>query len=170
MTAGVSNVKEFVLAQRKLVTQQAASGGSGSARPPEIRVSKFSNSGSLKMGFTADVKVPDGTDDLIKEQTEKNRRLLADGLPPDQSLISVFAVKEEEGEEDELSDPIMDGWELLSIGPEGFEIRLNFTNPVAISSSDEPDLLLIQLDLSSFENESGQKFPESLVKYSPIPT
>ena len=35
------------------------------------------------MGFTSDVKVPDGTGDLIKEQTEKNRRRLADGLPPD---------------------------------------------------------------------------------------
>ena len=144
MTAGVSNVKEFVLAQRKLVTEKAAAGGGGSARPPEVRVSKFSNSGALKMGFTADVKVPDGTDELIKEQTLRNRRLLADGQPPDQSLISVFAVKEGEGEEeDELSDPIMDGWELISIGPEGFEIRMNFTNPVAISSSDEPDLLLI---------------------------
>ena len=106
------------------------------------------------MGFTSDVKVPDGTGDLIKEQTEKNRRRLADGLPPDQSLIEVFAVKEEDGEE-ELSEPIMDGWELISIGPEGFEIRMNFTNPVAISSSDEPDLLLIQLDLSSFEDENG---------------
>ena len=54
----------------------------------------------------------------------------------------MFAVKEEDGEE-ELSDPIMDGWELLSIGPEGFEIQMNFTNPVAISSSDQPDILLI---------------------------
>ena len=79
MTAGVSNVKEFVLAQRKLVTEKAAAGGGGGARPPEVRVSKFSNSGALKMGFTADVKVPDGTDELIKEQTLRNRRLLADG-------------------------------------------------------------------------------------------
>ena len=49
----------------------------------------------------------------------------------------------------------MDGWELLSIGPEGFELRMNFTNPVAISTSDQPDLLLIQLDMSSFEDENG---------------
>ena len=142
MTAGVTNVKKLILAQRELVTEQAAKSTSGGARPPEVRVSKFSNSGSLKMGFTSDVKVPDGTGDLIKEQTENNRRRLADGLPPDQSLIEVFAVKEEDGEE-ELSEPIMDGWELISIGPEGFEIQMNFTNPVAISSSDEPDLLLI---------------------------
>ena len=55
----------------------------------------------------------------------------------------MFAVKEDEEDEDELSEPIMDGWELLSIGPEGFEIQMNFTNPVAISSSDQPDILLI---------------------------
>ena len=64
----------------------------------------------------------------------------------------------------------MDGWELLSLGPEGFEIRLNFTNPIMISSGDDPDLLLIQMDLSDFEDENGQKFPSSLVKYSQIPT
>ena len=37
----------------------------------------------------------------------------------------------------------MEGWELLSIGPEGFEIQFKFTNPVTISTDDEPDLLLI---------------------------
>ena len=47
---------------------------------------------------------------------------------------------------------------------------MNFTSPVAISSEDQPDLLLIQLDMSSFEDENGQKFSESMVKYSPIPT
>ena len=64
----------------------------------------------------------------------------------------------------------MNGWEILSIGPEGFEISLDFTNPIQISSGDEPDLLLIQMDLSDFEDENGQKFPSSLVKYSQIPT
>ena len=49
----------------------------------------------------------------------------------------------------------MDGWELLSLGSEGFEIRLNFTDPIQISSGDEPDLLLIQMDLSDFEDENG---------------
>ena len=79
-------------------------------------------------------------------------------------------MKEEGDEAEELGDPIMDGWELLSIGPEGFELQMNFTSPVAISSEDQPDLLLIQLDMSSFEDENGQKFSESMVKYSPIPT
>ena len=28
---------------------------------PEARVSKFSNAGSLKMGFTSNMKIPEGT-------------------------------------------------------------------------------------------------------------
>ena len=60
----------------------------------------------------------------------------------------------------------MDGWELLYIGSDGFEIQLNFTSPLQISSGEEPDLLLIQLDLSDFEDENGNKLPESVVKYS----
>ena len=37
----------------------------------------------------------------------------------------------------------MDGWELLEMGADGFEIKLNFNKPVRLSSGDEPDLLLI---------------------------
>ena len=64
----------------------------------------------------------------------------------------------------------MDGWDLLSLDAYGFELQLNFTNPLFISADDVPDLLLIQLDLSDFEDENGQSLPASVVKYSPIPT
>ena len=115
------------------------------ARPPECRVSKFTNAGSLKMGFTSTVKVPDGTSDKIKEQNLRNRRLLADGLPTEPNMIEVFAVKEEleDLDDDQVREPLMDGWELLEMGEGGFEIKLNFTSPVSISSGDEADLLLI---------------------------
>ena len=97
------------------------------------------------MGFTSTVKVPDGTTDKIREQTLRNRRLLADGLPTEPSMIEVFAVKEEleDLDDDQVKVPLMDGWELLEMGEGGFEIKLNFTNPVSISSGDEADLLLI---------------------------
>ena len=64
----------------------------------------------------------------------------------------------------------MDGWELKWLDGNGFELQLNFTNPLLISSDDEPDLLLIQLDLSGFEDENGLKLPDSVVKFSSIPT
>ena len=94
---------------------------------------------------------------------------MAAGEAPEESLISVFAVKEE-GDEASSGEAVMDGWELKSLTSEGFELQLNFTSPIKLSNGDEPDLLLIQLDLSSFEDANGNKLPASVVKYSPIPT
>ena len=59
LTSGVSNVKEIAKRMRKNVTKNANS-AKGSAIPPEARISKFSNSGSLKMIFTSPLKIPDG--------------------------------------------------------------------------------------------------------------
>ena len=64
----------------------------------------------------------------------------------------------------------MDGWELMSLSADGFDLMMNFTDPLRISSGDEPDLLLIQLDLSDFEDADGNKLSESVVKYLQIPT
>ena len=55
-------------------------------------------------------------------------------------------MKEEVPDEDDISgsaEPIMDGWELISLDKDGFELKLNFTNPIKISGGEEPDLLLI---------------------------
>ena len=82
----------------------------------------------------------------------------------------MFAVKEEGGDDADLGEPIMDGWDLLSFGPDGIDFRLNFTNPIYISTGDEPDLLLIQLDLSDYKDVNGQSLPDSVVKYLPIPS
>lgn len=146
LTAGVPNVKELVLRQRELVKEQAAQSGSGPERPLETRVSDFTNSGSLKMSFSSPVKVPDGTSEQIQNQNVENRRRLAAGQAPVDAPIQVFAVKEEL-DEDELSEklgkPIMDGWDLLKLDSDGFELQLNFTNPLQISADEEPDLLLI---------------------------
>jgi len=59
LTSGVSNVKEIAKRQRENVTKGANS-AKGSAIPPEARVKKFTNSGSLKMIFTSPLKIPDG--------------------------------------------------------------------------------------------------------------
>lgn len=64
----------------------------------------------------------------------------------------------------------MDGWDLLSFGPGGIQFRLNFTNPIEVSGGEEPDLLLVQLDLSNYKSADGQSLPDSLVKYVPIVT
>ena len=48
-------------------------------------------------------------------------------------MITVFAVNGEEGEVDDVSRVIMDDWELLSIDDSGFELKLNFPNPLYVS-------------------------------------
>ena len=67
LTTGVPNVKKLVQRQRELVSKQAASSSGGDSRPPETRIDKFSNSGSMKMRFTAPIKLPEGTQDKIQE-------------------------------------------------------------------------------------------------------
>ena len=85
----------------------------------------------------------------------------------------MYAVNDYIPDEDEISNSglaIMDGWELISLSSDGFELAVNFTDPLRISAGEEPDLLLIQLNLSDFEDAEGNKLPESVVKYAPIPT
>ena len=90
--------------------------------------------------------MPENTFDKIREQTRRNRRLRAKRRPTEPSMIEVYAVKEDEedqDDDDQVKEPLMDGWELLKLDEEGFEIKIDFTNPVSISSGDEADLLLI---------------------------
>lgn len=56
--------------------------------------------------------------------------------------MQVFAVKEETSEDDLLT-PMLESWELVSLDDQGFELFLNFSNPLLISTGDEKDLLLI---------------------------
>ena len=49
----------------------------------------------------------------------------------------------------------MDGWDLISFNPDGIDFTLNFTNPTYISTEEEPDLVLIQLDLSNYKDDNG---------------
>ena len=53
LTQGVPTAKELVLRQREETKKLAKSPPKGQPRPPEARVSTFSNSGALKMGFSS---------------------------------------------------------------------------------------------------------------------
>ena len=64
----------------------------------------------------------------------------------------------------------MDDFDLFSLDGDGLDIKLSFPEPLAISSGSNPDLILLQLELSEFESEAGGKMPESIVKYIEIPS
>ena len=64
---------------------------------------------------------------------------------------------------------MINGWELVNLDGKGFEIKLNFKEPLKVSSGTEPDLLLVQIQLSKFPNSNGQRMPPSIIKYIEIP-
>ena len=88
------------------------------------------------------------------------------------SPISVYALRGNPDDEydEKQFEPIMNGWEILSFDSSTIDIELNFTNPLYVSSGDKPDLLLIQIDLGEYKSKRGVNMPESIVKYTEIPT
>ena len=95
------------------------------------------------MRFTNSLNISEDDSAAVKAQRLRNRRLLAEGKATEKEKISIYAVKEEGAEPSELEGPVMDGWEILEFGPDGVSFSLNFTNPIYVSSGDEPDLLLV---------------------------
>ena len=87
------------------------------------------------MYFTSPVIVPAETEEKIRQQIASNRRRFLAGESQEDSVISVFAVKADGDEEDDddAGMTLMNDWDLLSIDGEGFELQLNFTNPLTVS-------------------------------------
>ena len=65
----------------------------------------------------------------------------------------------------EEAEPILDDFEVLSLDNDGIDIDLSFHSPYNVSAGDDPDLLLLQLNLGDYKSEQGINQPESVVKY-----
>ena len=86
--------------------------------------------------------------------------------------ISIYAVKGEEADPDdehEITEPVIDGWYLESIDKSGMEVNLNFRNPLAVSQSRDPDLLLTQIEFGEFKTTSGVPLRDCIIKVTMIP-
>ena len=65
---------------------------------------------------------------------------------------------------------MISGWTMVSIDSNGFTIKLNYLDPVSVSTHIDPDILFVQVQLSEFKDANGNSLPESVVKYIEIPT
>jgi len=78
------------------------------------------------------------------------------------NLLDIRTVK------DELSEPTEGGtksdWELVSFDEYSIGVKINFANPLLVSTGVEPDLLLMQIDLSVLRDEFGNPLPGSVLK------
>ena len=64
---------------------------------------------------------------------------------------------------------MIDGWYLESIDKSGMEVNLNLRNPLAVSQSRDPDLLLTQIEFGEFKTTSGVPLRNCIIKVTMIP-
>ena len=81
--------------------------------------------------------------------------------------IEVICVRKIEPEEDE--GVLLKDWTLTEFDKTGFKIKLSFHEPILISSGDEADVVLVQLNLSDFEDKDGLSLPDCVLKAKEIP-
>ena len=61
-----------------------------------------------------------------------------------ESVLSLNYVSQGEGNEDQHQNiPSLDAWEFVSFSSQGFELQINFTNPLYVSALDDKDKLSI---------------------------
>ena len=80
---------------------------------------------------------PNETLQLLQEEINQ----LRNGTLKNQSHIEVFVVRAEQP--DKPIDGLLDSWELVSLDGHDMELKLNFNEPLQVSSGSEPDLLMV---------------------------
>ena len=59
----------------------------------------------------------------------------------------------------------MRSYDIVKIDADGIDIDVIFNNPLAVSTDYEPDLLIVVLNLSGFEDNDGNSLPPAIIKY-----
>ena len=79
-----------------------------------------------------------------KTEAQQDPNQSDQGSAPEKLSISVYAVSALENlEPEDMGEPILQGWDFVSFGPDGVDFSLNFTDPIEVSAGEEPDLLLV---------------------------
>ena len=163
---GVASIQQLNKYQRANFYKQAQS----PQKTAEVRV-KINELGKASIKFTEDVYFPENVLEEIKaEYSKSSKRELSGSLK--RRKISIYAVKGEEADPDdehEITEPVIDGWYLESIDKSGMEVNLNFRNPLAVSQSRDPDLLLTQIEFGEFKTTSGVPLRDCIIKVTMIP-
>ena len=106
-----------------------------------------------------------------ESNTDKDRKVLVNAKGHI-ARLQVIATAVNEEPDDEITDqkPIVESIDLVSISSTAIEMDLIFVNPINVSKGDEPDLLLLALDLSELETIQGKKLPSNIKISRQIPT
>ena len=78
--------------------------------------------------------------------------------------MDVVGIRGNEPDEDDHSYNVIEGWEKPSINEDGIRLTLMMNDPLHVSLGDEPDFILVQLELDDMESENGVPMQASVVK------
>ena len=108
---------------------------------------------------------------FVESNSDKDRRVLG-RAKGHRAGLQVIATSGNEEPDDESTDQksIVQSIDLVSLSSTGIELDVIFMNPINVSKGDEPDLLLLALDLSELETIQGKKLPSNVYIWRQIPT
>ena len=100
---------------------------------------------------------------FVEFNTDKDRRVLSSATGRRAGLQVIATVGNEEPDDESIDQkPIVESIDLVSCSSTGIEMDIIFVNPISVSKGDEPDLLLLALDLSELETIQGKKLPSNV--------
>ena len=82
-----------------------------------------------------------------------------------EKVLSVLMIS---GDTEEVDENLVD-WQLVTIDPEKLEIDLEFREPIQVSQGENPDRILIQVEMEGYKDENGNSLPPGLLKQKEIP-
>lgn len=137
--------------------------------PPEVRVT-MDNFRGVRMEFTQTMRVPNSVSDEMnadaseQDGTEAGARRRLDNTGGVSRRMDVVGIKGDEPDEDDYGYNVIDGWEEPSINEDGISMKLKISDPLHVSIGDEPDFVLVQLELDDMVSENGVPMQASMVK------
>ena len=100
---------------------------------------------------------------FVESNTDKDKKVLA-STKGRRAGLQVIATAGNEKPDDESTDQksLIESIDLVSLSSTGIVMDVIFVDPINVSTGDEPDLLLLALDLSELETIEGKKLPSNV--------
>ena len=108
----------------------------GSPMPPELRLGAVSLNGQVEIDFTKRMNFPETTDFVTLNTAESNLFL----------NITMLS-----GNSQEIDDNLV-SWTVSSVSKRLIRLELEFESPLEVSQGDNPDILVVQAELSQYKD------------------
>ena len=159
LSCGFESVYQLAIKQTNDAMNRALEKDENGHYPPEVRVSKISAAGRVKLEFTNPLNLPNVEE--FNSLNFQDSRMLSD-----QSKLIDLTVYD--GDELVPYDNL-ESWNIVSIYQRFIEIDLIFKRPLYVSQGEYHDILLIQMALSEYQDQNANSLPVTVNRVRNIP-